>query len=99
MIGVQAPAAPQTFATPPPPLLSPYRPYCLPPCWVQLRTVAAAPEAEMLPAPQVSPVGQPPQSWVRSQPSPIMPQYLPPACWQGRAVQLGSTILPQAPGT
>ena len=38
--------------------------------------------------PQVSPVGQPPQSSEPPQPLPMVPQYLPPVCWQTSGVQL-----------
>jgi len=42
---------------------------------------------ELPPPPQVVPAGQPPQSCIFPQPSPIIPQYWPVGCMQLMAVQ------------
>jgi hypothetical protein len=51
----------------------------------------------MPPPPQVVPAGQPPQSCIFPQPSPIIPQYWPVGCMQLMAVQ--APLLPQTWGT
>src|SRR5438105_2875133 len=65
--------------------------YWPPGCWQMTDSQAAAggaPPAGGAPAPPLpAPARQPPQSMLLPQPSPILPQYLPPACWQTRGWQ------------
>ena len=83
-----------------PPQSSPMTPQYWPPIGLQLTRFVQLPAARRtrpaMPAPpQVRGAVQPPQSSVPPQPSPIMPQYLPPpAVLQVSGVQLAGTHRP-----
>src|SRR5262245_53348021 len=81
--------APQSRVPPQP---SPTIPQYLPPGGVQVTAWHIPPPVPQTlatpPPPQVSVPERPPQSIRRPQPSPIMPQYLPPSCWQATGMQL-----------
>jgi len=70
---------------------------------VQVPASGRAPHTLGVPEPpQLSPAGQVPQSSWPPQPSPTVPQYFPPVCWQvmgvqvpGVALQTFATLAPQ----